>query len=81
MCVCVCVCVCVRAFANPPNRQDVTVGQFQADFNRRFIGVFILFGWLLTEGYPLFISQPYYLSIAEGGNNWIHTFPKRISVM
>ena len=62
---------------NPSARAGCDIWSiFQAEFNRFKFRVF-----LLLDRLPYQHSLPYYLPIAGGMNNLIHTFPKSISNM
>ena len=52
-------------------------------FKRSLTGLNLEFSFSLTSRLAKAEepSLPYYLSIAGGGNNWIHTFPKGINAM
>ena len=63
----------------PPDNQNVTQGQFYAEFNRFEFEVFLPLHRLPYQGWtaqsaPLFTHS-------WGEKNWIHNFPKGISVM
>ena len=64
----------------PPLGQDMTQGQF---FKLSLTGLNSEFSFSSTSYLPKAEepSLPYYLPIAGGRINWIHTFPKGISVM
>ena len=63
----------------PPLGQDMTQGQFLAEFNRFEFRVFLLLDLLPHQGWRTQSVLLFTHSWME--NNWIHTFPKGISAM